>query len=384
LAGRREMGRRDRERVRELTLFVLRQRNLLDWLLDDRGAGMAARVAAALLLANALDPVLATSAGLDEKDIEAMAARQKTRFTDLPSEARFNLDPAAAGHWRSLSPAEPASLAQALQARAPIDLHVNPRRSDPALLADELRGAGVETTAIEGLPLGLRVKGTARLTRLPAFEQGRFEVQDAGSQWVVRALAAQAGERVLDLCAGAGGKTLGLLDEAAGQLDLTACDLHRERLDRLRERACRHGDRDLSLQALDATRPIPDSLGRFDRVLVDAPCSGSGTWRRHPELRWAAIDWDALATTQRHLLEQGAAATRPGGRLVYATCSLWPAENEAVVEAFLAAHPGWVSIRTPIAGLTTEATTDRGWLRLRPDRDGCDGFFIARLQAPTD
>ncbi|WP_322521545.1 RsmB/NOP family class I SAM-dependent RNA methyltransferase [Guyparkeria halophila] len=384
LAARRKMGRRDRERVRELTLFVLRQRQVLDWLLDDSAASMAARVAAALSLADALDPVLAEVAGLTPEAAASLARRRAGRFASLPWTVRFNLDPAAAAQWQAWQPDAPETLARALDARAPVDLHANPRHGDRDALIDELAGAEIEARGIAGLPLGVRLERPARLTRLPAFEAGGFEVQDAGSQWVVRALQAQPGERVLDLCAGAGGKSLGLLDEARGQLRLTACDLHPERLDRLRTRTQRHGDTTLELRALDATQALPADLAGFDRVLIDAPCSGSGTWRRHPELRGAAIDWDGLAETQCQLLERGSQATRPGGRLVYATCSLWPAENEAIVEAFLARHPSWTATRPTLEGLPDDAVTPDGWVRLRPDRHGCDGFFIACLQAPGD
>ncbi|MCL7745033.1 RsmB/NOP family class I SAM-dependent RNA methyltransferase [Guyparkeria hydrothermalis] len=382
LATQRRMGKRDRERVRELTLFVLRQRRVLDWLLDRDQPDMAMRVAAALLLADALDPVLAASAGLGENDMARLAERRNTPFPELPTDIRFNLTADAAAQWNELAPADPEALAQALESRAPIDLHANPRCASAAALRTELAEADIEATPIDGLPLGLRLQRPARLTRLPAFERGAFEIQDAGSQWVVRAVGAQAGDRILDLCAGAGGKSLGLLDETDGNLDLTACDLHADRLERLRARARRHGDLDLKLHAADATRPLPDALGQFDHVLIDAPCSGSGTWRRHPELRWAAIDWPDLATTQRQLLEQGAAVTRPGGRLIYATCSLWPAENEAVVADFLAGHPGWQAVIPGDIGLPDDAITRDGWVRLRPDRHGCDGFFIACLQAP--
>ncbi len=383
LAARRKMGRRDRERVRELTLFVLRQRGVLDWLLDDGTPSMAARVAAALSLADALDPVLADVAGLTPQAVTSLTRRRAERFISLPWTARFNLAPAAAKQWQAWQPDAPETLTRALDARATVDLHANPRHGDRDALIDELTGAEIEARAITELPLGLRLERPARLTRLPAFEAGGFEVQDAGSQWVVRTLQAQPGERVLDLCAGAGGKSLGLLDEARGQLRLTACDLHPERLDRLRTRARRHGDTDLELRALDATQSLPTDLIDFDRVLIDAPCSGSGTWRRHPELRWADIDWDGLAETQSQLLERGSQATRPGGRLLYATCSLWPAENEAVVEAFLSRHPGWRVIRPSLDGLPEDAFTADGWIRLRPDRHECDGFFIACLQAPT-
>lgn len=382
LAARRRMGRRDRERVRELTLFVLRQKRVLEWLLDRDEPSMAMRVAAALLLADALDPVLAASAGLGDGDMARLTERRNTPFRALPADIRFNLSPDAATQWERLAPADADSLAQALEDRAPVDLHANPRCGDAAALRTELAEADIEASPIDGLPLGLRLQRPARLTRLPAFERGAFEIQDAGSQWVVRAVGAQAGDRILDLCAGAGGKSLGLLDEADGHLDLTACDLHADRLERLRARADRHGDTALTTHALDATQPLPAALGTFDRVLIDAPCSGSGTWRRHPELRWADIDWPGLAATQRQLLEQGAAVTRPGGRLVYATCSLWPAENEAIIADFLAEHPDWQTVDPEANGLPDDAITSEGWVRLRPDRHDCDGFFIACLQAP--
>ncbi len=382
LAARRKMGRRDRERVRELTLFVLRQRRVLDWLLDDNVPSMAARVAATLSLADILDPVLAEAAGLTPEATAILSRRRAEPFDSLPWTVRFNLAPAAADQWQAWQPSAPESLARALDGRAAVDLHTNPRHSKRDALIKELAKADIDAKAIAGLPLGLRLERPGRLTRLPSFEAGGFEIQDAGSQWVVRTLEAQPGERVLDLCAGAGGKTLGLLDEARGKLHLTACDLHPERLDRLRTRAQRHGDTDLELRTLDATQPLPTDLTGFDRVLIDAPCSGSGTWRRHPELRWAAIDWDALAETQSQLLEQGACATRPGGRLVYATCSLWPAENEAIVAAFLAQHPDWSTARPLLDVLPDDAITADGWIRLRPDHHGCDGFFVACLQAP--
>ncbi|MFP4639955.1 MAG: RsmB/NOP family class I SAM-dependent RNA methyltransferase [Guyparkeria sp.] len=379
LAGRRRMGRRDRERVRELVLFVLRQRRLIDWLLASGDPPMAARVGIAIALAERMDPVLAETAGLTTEHLDRVSSATAQSVDDLPAAVRFNLSDEAEARWQRLDPPDPGSLAHALDGRAPVDLHLNPRRQDRQALQEELAAAGIETRPIPGLPHALRLDRPARLTHLDAFRAGGFEVQDAGSQWVVRATDARPGERVLDLCAGAGGKTLGMLDETRGRITLTACDLHADRLERLAERAARHGDRDLDLRPLDATAPLPDDIGRFERVLIDAPCSGSGTWRRHPELRWARIDWPGLARTQRALIENGARATRPGGLLVYATCSLWREENEAIVEAFLASHPDWHP--APPADLPGDAI-ERGMVRLRPDRHGCDGFFIACLRAP--
>lgn len=382
LAGQRKMGKRDRERVRELVLFVLRQRQVIDWLLADMPPAMAARVGVAIWLAGRLDAVLGDAAGLPPQQVEQMETAASRPFAELPPAVRYNLSPENEAHWRALDPADPESLAHALDERAPVDLHANPRRQTSDELQDQLARDGIGTMPIAGLPHGLRLDHAARLTQLPAFLEGGFEVQDAGSQWVVRIVAPQPGERVLDLCAGAGGKTLGMLDETRGRARVTACDLHGKRLERLRQRAERHGDHDVALRALDATEPLPADLTGFDRVLIDAPCSGSGTWRRHPELRWASIDWAGLATTQRRLLTQGAAATRPGGQLVYATCSLWRAENEEIVADFLAAHPDWHP-EPPATGQLPEDARDGPFARLRPDRHRCDGFFIACLRAPA-
>ncbi|MGM0516957.1 MAG: RsmB/NOP family class I SAM-dependent RNA methyltransferase [Pseudomonadota bacterium] len=382
LASQRRMGRRDRERVRELVLFVLRQRRVIDHLLGDNTPTMGPRVGTAILLAGQLDPVLAETAGLDEAILATARAEMESPFDTLPAAVRFNLSADNAARWQRLDPQDPETLAQALEARAPVDLHVNPRRRDTQALRSELAEAGIEAGPIPGLPHGLRLDRPARLTRLESFRHGSFEVQDAGSQWVVQSVAARPGERVLDLCAGAGGKTLGLLDETDGSIEVTACDLHADRLERLRERAHRHGDeKQLRLQALDATHPLPAGLDDFDRVLIDAPCSGSGTWRRHPELRWADVDWAELARTQCALLERGAEAVRPGGQLIYATCSLWREENEDIVEAFLADHPDWEPVLPDRDQFPADAVaTDM--IRLRPDRHGCDGFFIASLRAP--
>lgn len=382
LAGRRKMGRRDRERVRELVLFVLRHRRVIDWLMGDTPPAMTGRVGVAILLADQIDPVLAEAAGLPPRRVERIEAARSRPFAELPQAVRFNLSPENEAHWRALDPADPEALARALDERAPVDLHVNPRRQTTSELQDELARDDIETTPIAGLPCGLRLARPARLTQLPAFLEGGFEVQDAGSQWIVRAVAPRPGERVLDLCAGAGGKTLGMLDETRGAAAMTACDLHDERLERLRLRAKRHGDQRVALRALDATEALPADLTGFDRVLIDAPCSGSGTWRRHPELRWASVDWTGLATTQRRLLAHGATATRPGGKLVYATCSLWRAENEEVVADFLARHPDW-RLEPPAADRLPDDALDGQIARLRPDRHHCDGFFIACLRAPA-
>jgi 16S rRNA (cytosine967-C5)-methyltransferase len=254
--------------------------------------------------------------------------------------------------------------AQALIARAPLDLRVNPVRASPDIVAEELGAA-----PISGLPLGLRLAPPAPLERHPLMLNGAIEVQDAGSQRVVAFANARPGETVIDLCAGAGGKTLALAAGMQGDGRLIASDTDRPRLQAMGPRAARAGLEGLiEPRLLNPGREMEalgDLVGTADLVLVDAPCSGTGTWRRNPELRWRLTPQtlERVLGVQARLMALGASLLKPGGRLVYAVCSVLPAEGE--VQARAAAQT---------LGLTLEA-----FEALSPARDGCDGFFVARL-----
>ena len=266
--------------------------------------------------------------------------------------------------------------AQALLGRAPLDLRVNTLKADRATI--ELPEPG-EPVAAEGLrfPSGTAVENWA------AYTDGRVEVQDAGSQLACLAVAAQPGETVVDLCAGAGGKTLALAAAMAGRGRLVACDSDRARLSRLAPRAARAGAAQIEERLLDPGREaaaLADLAGGCDAVLVDAPCSGTGTWRRNPEARWRLTGEQLAryAAIQARLLDVASALVRPGGRLVFVTCSLLDAEGADQATAFLARHPGWRADRPELG-----AGQARGeGLRLSPLCDETDGFFIARLIAP--
>ena len=205
-------------------------------------------------------------------------------------------------------------------------------------------------------------------------------MQDTGSQLTCEALAAQPGETVIDLCAGAGGKTLALAAAMANRGRLIASDADRARLSRLMPRAERAGATIIDTVLLDAGREgeaLAEWQARADAVLVDAPCSGTGTWRRNPEARWRLTDKQLARYVglQARLLDLAATLVRPGGRLVYVTCSLLDAEGAGQVDAFLARHPGWTAAPPAIS-----AGRARGQgLRLSPFHDGTDGFFVAVL-----
>ncbi len=265
--------------------------------------------------------------------------------------------------------------AAALLGRAPLDIRVNTLKAARETL--ELPIPGEKTIA----PNGLRFPSGTQVEAWPAYAEGQIEVQDSGSQLVCLALAAQPGEAVVDLCAGAGGKTLALAAAMDNRGALLACDSDRGRLARLAPRAERAGVAMIETLLLDPGRENV-ALARWqsgaDAVLVDAPCSGTGTWRRNPEARWRLTEKELarLVTLQTRLLDIAAALVRPGGRLVYVVCSLLDAEGPAQVEAFVARHPDW---RAVPPGLPAGRPRGPG-MRLTPGHDGTDGFFVARLE----
>jgi 16S rRNA (cytosine967-C5)-methyltransferase len=261
--------------------------------------------------------------------------------------------------------------AEALAARAPLDLRVAPG-ADPAEVAREL---GAEPIA--GLPRALRLATPQPLDRHPLLLSGAIEVQDAGSQHVAAFAGARPGETVIDLCAGAGGKTLALAADMAGSGRLIATDTDRGRLQAMAPRLARTG-----LQLCEnggfvearllnpghEAEALVDLMAAADLVLVDAPCSGTGTWRRNPELRWRLTP-DRLArllAVQARLIDIAASLLKPGGRLVYAVCSVLPAEGADQAAA--------AATRTGLSLGPVQA--------LSPAADGCDGFFVARLEKP--
>ncbi len=263
----------------------------------------------------------------------------------------------------------------ALLDRAPLDLRANRLKTTRDRLAAILPVAAERTQA----PDALRLPGGTPVESWPEFAQGLFEVQDTGSQLTCSALEVRPGEAVVDLCAGAGGKTLALAAALQGEGQLLACDIDRARLSRLAPRAERAGAH-LETRLLDPgreTEALADWQGKADAVMVDAPCSGTGTWRRGPEARWrltpAALA--RYAQMQANVLRIGADLVRPGGRLTYVVCSLLDTEGPDVVAAFLARNPEWRAAEQQVGAGSPRG----GGLRLTPWDDSTDGFFFATL-----
>ena len=303
---------------------------------------------------------------------------------------RERLDEIKRAHSQQAVAAEWAAKAEALLQAAPLDLRVNAMKAKRPAVAAALAASGIQTQETPWSPWGLRVAGKPRLAHLPAWQQGLVQVQDEGSQLLALLTQARRGQLVVDFCAGAGGKTLALGAMMRGAGRLYAFDASAYRLQGLQPRLARSGlgnvhtaaiahERDARLNALQ---------GKADAVLVDAPCSGLGTLRRAPGLKWRTCPEDIarLAEQQFSITQSAARLVKPGGRLVYATCSLLPQENEAVAQALSNALPGFAPLHAgdvlaaakvpQAARLTTEA----GHLRLWPHLHGTDGFFAAVWQ----
>ena len=266
---------------------------------------------------------------------------------------------------------------RALLDRAPLDLRVNALKTSREAVAAEMAEAQILLQS----PYALRLPTGQAVDNHPAIFEGRAEIQDLGSQLIVDVCAAKPGMTVLDLCAGAGGKALGLASYMAGKGRLIASDTNRARLDQLRPRANRAGALEIETMLLNPGREremLADLTGACDIVLVDAPCSGSGTWRRNPETRWrlSSARLEHIIAGQANLLDIGAEMVAPGGHLVYAVCSLLDDEGRGQMAEFLDRHDGWRAV--PIE-LATGRLHGSGIL-LTPHHDGTDGFYFAKAQ----
>lgn len=265
---------------------------------------------------------------------------------------------------------------KALLGRAPLDLRVN------TLIAsrDDAFDWPVPVAPTPFAPNGLRASEPFNVEQHPLFIGGAVEIQDEGSQLACLATMVKPGMTVIDLCAGAGGKSLAMAAAMRNDGKLIAADTNRDRIQRLPPRADRAGVSIIETLLLDPGKELEklaDHIRRADVVLVDAPCSGTGTWRRNPEARWRLTPerLTRLTALQARLLEIGAALVKPGGRLVYVVCSLLPEEGDAQIDRFLKANPAWAP-----APFSLPVEQDRpGRAVLSPARHGTDGFFIAGM-----
>lgn len=270
---------------------------------------------------------------------------------------------------------------------APLDIRVNSLKGERDAVLHSLKKQGLAVELCRLSPLGIRVQDRPSLAALDLHKNGVIEIQDEGSQLVAMMLEAKPGERIVDFCAGAGGKTLALATQMQNKGNIIACDVLANRLKRGAERFRRAGLHNIETRALETERDpwVKKHKEKFDRVLIDAPCTGTGTWRRNPDARWRELGpgLQALLPLQSNILDSASRLVKKGGRLVYATCSLLPDENEIQVEKFLARHPDFIRVDYHQVWeqiSTAPAPCHGAYLSLTPRQHGTDGFFAAILE----
>ena len=383
----REFGSRERATLAETVFNILRQKLLFDHLAPS-GSGSKERRLAILGFQGPRDFL---KSALNDSEKRWLDACDAVNRPDLLERHRHNLPEWLVTPLKAQLGDEFWSLAEALQQPAPLDLRVNSLVAKRPEMQAQLAQAAIKSIATPFSPWGLRLEGKPALNKLDAFTRGAVEIQDEGSQLLALLLDARRGEMVVDFCAGAGGKTLAIGAAMRNTGRLYAFDTSAHRLDALKPRLARSGLSNVHPAAIAHERDdrIKRLAGKIDRVLVDAPCSGLGTLRRNPDLKWrqSPKTVQELASRQAAILEGAARLVKPGGRLVYATCSMLPEENEAIAEAFSAAHPDFAVQETcaVLTDLKVEGAVglcaggERGtrYLRLWPHRQGTDAFFAA-------
>lgn len=386
------LGLRDRGLIAEATFEALRRYASLKWIMEPAAPTRAPRLAALITLARrhgieALDPRALRG---DERAVRhALAADPADAPAAVRAEVPLWLFQRVTAQYHDAE----ALLAASAQP-APLDLRVNTLKADRDGVLAELRSSTRQHAPLAAEPTryspdGIRLFDKPGLTRWPLYQDGRIEVQDEGSQLIARLVAPRRGEMVADFCAGAGGKTLALGSLMRSTGRLYAFDINAKRLAGLGPRLKRSGLSNVHPTAIahENDARVKRLGGKLDRVLVDAPCSGSGTLRRNPDLKWR-FDEAELArvhTVQSSVLHAAARLVKPGGRLVYATCSLLASENQDVVQQFVAEHPRFEPIDAAAILRTQGIDVDHAerfapWFVLLPHLHGTDGFFAAVLQ----
>ena len=402
--ARRYIGSKDRNSVAETVYAILRRHARLGWWLEREGHEPTprARVIANAILgegkrADTVDELF--SGGKFAPASLSPEERKLTRALDthtldhpaMPECVRVECPPWAEQPMRGALGDRFGQEMKALLEPAPLDLRVNMVKASRDSAKAALDKAGIAAEPTRWSPLGLRIKGRPPLATVDAFKNGLVEIQDEGSQLVAVAVAPKPGHQVVDFCAGAGGKTLALAAMMNNKGRVVACDVLDKRLKRAAERFRRAGLHNIEPHPLTSERDpwVKRHKRKFDRVLVDAPCSGTGTWRRNPDSRWRPLGpgLEQLVPLQANILDSAARLVKPGGRLVYATCSLLPEENENQIAAFLETHPDFTV--KPVAEVWAEENAgpvpaEGPYLRLSPGKHDTDGFFAAVLERKVE
>ena len=395
----RNLGPRERNTLAETTYAVLRQKLLFEHLARS-GSGPRERRLAILGFHGDRNYI---KSALNEQECQWLDSTERVRPDELMAHHRHNLPDWLVAPLKAQVGNEFEALASSMNEPAGLDLRVNTYKQKRPVALEQLKKFAMEGVPTPYSPWGIRLQGKPAINKLPAFISGELEVQDEGSQLLAWLLEAKRSEMVADFCAGAGGKTLAIGATMRNTGRLYAFDVSAHRLDALKPRLARSGLSNVHPVAIAHERDdrIKRLAGKMDRVLVDAPCSGLGTLRRNPDLKWRQTPAGVLElqAKQTAILASASRLVKAGGRLVYATCSVLPEENEAVAEAFSTAHPDFELL--PVADLMERLLGQEGgepgasgrspaeaaahlcsgpYLRLWPHRHDTDGFFAAVWQ----
>lgn len=402
--SRRFIGSKDRGAIAEMVYFIARNKETLAWWVDYAQADFTPRSFVLVMLAkhrhmSAGDISLLFNGEkfcpfpISEKE------RQWLNAWSAPGLLHPQMSQAAKLNFPSwMQPLLEETFGDALEAEmlamseeAPVDIRTNSLKTTREALQESLAAQGFALTPTPLSPLGLRMQKRAPIFTAEAFRAGWFEMQDAASQLVALMADAKPGMKVIDFCAGAGGKTLALAASMQNKGQLLAWDTSDKRLSQMPERLRRAGVDNVRTHAIEHEQDafIKRHKATADRVLVDAPCSGSGTWRRNPDLKWrfTSNDLEEMTQLQARILESASRLVKPGGRMIYATCSLFQSENERQVAAFLGKKSNFRVVNlaeiwdkdSPVRA-SCHTILDKAYLRVTPHQDGVDGFFAAVLE----
>jgi 16S rRNA (cytosine967-C5)-methyltransferase len=393
----RQMGSKDRAFAAETVYGCLRRKGELEALmapclpptLDDQERSRWL-VATYLLKYSGWSGRALAEAGFNDTD-DLVARVRSTKAEDLPFSARINMPEWLAEKLvKQYGETEAVQLSEALNRPAQVGIRVNTLRTDRDTLAARLAESGNPCEPMKYSPIGLQRDKRGPLFNTEEFKEGLFELQDEGSQLLGLMTEAAPKEKVVDFCAGAGGKTLELAAMMQNTGALHAYDVSTSRLERLKPRLARAGAYNAQAFAIrdEHEAILKRYAGTADVVLVDAPCSGTGTLRRNPDIKWRSIDLEALTRLQASILSAAAKLVRPGGRLVYATCSFLEEENQAVTRAFLEAHPDFEVMHASEIFIRQGVTAPEGMpadgsLGLLTHRHGTDCFYALAMRRKT-
>jgi len=398
--ARRFIGGGDRRAIADRAWGVVRERARLDWHLDHVGAAPTGRLlmAAHMILAEggSLAGVEAAFNGgqyaerpltPDERRFLAKLEGRPLQHPKMDEATRLNVPEWALPGLRARFGDALPEAAAGLEGTAPLDLRVNLLRTTREAAATALAAEGIPTTPTPYSPWGLRIADRRPVLATRAFEEGLVEIQDEGSQLIALLADARPGMKVADYCAGAAGKTLAMAATMGNRGRIAALDVSVPRLAGATKRLRRAGVDNAETHLIEAgDRWVKRRAATFDRVLVDAPCTGTGTWRRNPDarLRTTERDMEELITKQRAILDRAASLVRPGGKLIYATCSVLPGEDDAQVQGFLDNHADFTAVSLAEAwtqaGMAGPPPGEGPFMALAPHSHGTDGFFAAVLQ----